>query len=90
MVLYLDIVIICLLLFTEIVTLRQIWQTVKKYLEELFYIVYNFLRSLDCKDYLNAAKLLYKNRKSKVQLTLAIVEFITEKLDRRVLSLSFS
>ena len=66
--------------------LREVWSQVKEKLHELLYIVYNFLRKLDASDYLNAFHILMACVESRQQLVKTIIAFITDKLQREVLS----
>ncbi|RVE52560.1 hypothetical protein evm_002679 [Chilo suppressalis] len=67
-------------------SLREIWFMVKEKLKELLYIVFNYLRRLDPVDIEHGLKILMACATSKKELVFAIVEFITYKLGKEVVS----
>lgn len=69
-----------------VVSLREIWQTIKEKLKELLFIVFNFLRRLDSTDYIRAVDILMACSASRRELVFTIIDFIAEKLGRQVLS----
>ncbi|XP_026754486.1 protein C19orf12 homolog [Galleria mellonella] len=69
-----------------LVSLREIWETVKEKLKELLYIVYNYLRRLDPVDYVRAFEILMACTSSRRELVITILDFITDKLGREVIS----
>ncbi|XP_023954002.1 uncharacterized protein LOC112057714 [Bicyclus anynana] len=71
---------------SAIVSLREIWETVKEKLSELTYIVFNYLRRLDPVDYIHAANVLMACMSSKRELVMTILDFVAHKLGREVLS----
>lgn len=68
------------------VTLRELWVTIKDKLQELFYIVYNYLRTLDPIDIMHAFDILMACRASRTELVYNMLEFIAVKLGRQVIS----
>ncbi|KAH9642617.1 hypothetical protein HF086_011210 [Spodoptera exigua] len=75
-----------ILLQISVVSLRQIWETVKEQLNELLFIIFNYLRRLDAVDYMNAFRILMRCMESRRELVFTIVEFIAEKLSTQVTS----
>ncbi|CAH1636225.1 unnamed protein product [Spodoptera littoralis] len=71
---------------STVVSLRQIWESVKERLNELLFIVFNYLRRLDAVDYMNAFRILMRCMESRRELVFTIVEFIAEKLSTQVMS----
>ncbi|PZC77434.1 hypothetical protein B5X24_HaOG203384 [Helicoverpa armigera] len=71
---------------STVVTLREIWATVKEKLSELLYIVLNYLRRLDPLDYLEAFQILMRCTASRRELVFTIIEFIAQKLNKEVMS----
>ncbi|CAH0596524.1 unnamed protein product [Chrysodeixis includens] len=71
---------------STVVSLREIWATVKEKLQELLYIVFNFLRRLEPVDYVRAFEILMACANSRRELVLTILEFIAQKLGREVFS----
>ncbi|KOB79142.1 Uncharacterized protein OBRU01_00995 [Operophtera brumata] len=55
-------------------------------LEELLFIVFNYLRRLDATDYIRAFDILMACSASRRELVFTILDFIAEKLGRQVLS----
>ncbi|KAM3958915.1 uncharacterized protein ACR2FA_007090 [Aphomia sociella] len=74
------------LVTNTIVSLREIWETVKEKLKELLYIVYNYLRRLDPVDYVRAFEILMACTSSRRELIFTILDFIAHKLGREVFS----
>lgn len=75
-----------ILFVAAVVSLRELWETVKEQLKELLYIVFNFLRRLDPVDYVRAFQILMGCISSRRELVLTILEFIAQKLSKEVLS----
>lgn len=73
-------------MFTAMVSLREVWATVKEKLQELIFIVFNFLRRLDPVDYMHAFEILMACRTSRRELVYTMLEFIASKLGRQVIS----
>ncbi|KAJ8711984.1 hypothetical protein PYW08_008938 [Mythimna loreyi] len=71
---------------STVVSLRELWETVKEQLTELLYIVFNYLRRLDPADYVRAYQILMRCMASRRELVFTMLEFIAEKLSREVLS----
>ncbi|XP_053615392.1 uncharacterized protein LOC128678099 [Plodia interpunctella] len=71
---------------STLVSLREIWETVKEKLKELLYIVFNYLRRLDPVDYVRAFDILMACMASRRELVLTILDFIAHKLGKEVLS----
>ncbi|XP_032522279.2 protein C19orf12 homolog [Danaus plexippus] len=71
---------------SKAISLEDIWNKVKDKLEELFYIVVNFLRRFDYTDYERAYYILMACATSRRELVMTIIEFIADKLKREVLS----
>ncbi|CAG4985444.1 unnamed protein product [Colias eurytheme] len=69
-----------------VISLRELWSTVKEKLKELIYIVFNFLRRLDPVDYIRAFDILMACTASRRELVFTILDFVAEKLGREVLS----
>ncbi|XP_046972211.1 uncharacterized protein LOC124538968 [Vanessa cardui] len=67
-------------------SLRDIWESVKAKLNELIYIVFNYLRRIDPVDYVRAIELLMACTNSRRELVFTILDFIADKLGRQVLS----
>ncbi|KAL4703927.1 hypothetical protein ACJJTC_010889 [Scirpophaga incertulas] len=72
---------VCILL-----TLRELWDTVKENLKELLYIVFNYLRRLDPYDYVRAFDILMAGYSSRRELVVIIVDIVAQKLGRQVIS----
>ncbi|XP_038221248.1 uncharacterized protein LOC119839125 [Zerene cesonia] len=70
----------------SVVSLREIWSTIKEKLKELVYIVFNFMRRIDPVDYMRAYDILMACTTSRRELVVTILDFIVEKLGRAVLS----
>lgn len=68
------------------VSLREIWESVKEQLQELIYIVFNYLRRLDPADYVHALNVLMACASSKRELVMTILDFVAHKLGREVVS----
>ncbi|XP_026500088.2 uncharacterized protein LOC113403729 [Vanessa tameamea] len=68
------------------INLRDIWESIKSKLNELIYIVFNYLRRLDPVDYVQAIKVLMACTSSRRELVFTILDFIADKLGRQVLS----
>ncbi|XP_047537501.1 uncharacterized protein LOC125071340 [Vanessa atalanta] len=68
------------------INLRDIWESVKSKLNELIYIVFNYLRRLDPVDYVRAIEVLMACTSSRRELVFTILDFIADKLGRQVLS----
>lgn len=73
-------------LFSALVSLREIWASVKDKLKELLFIIFNYLRRLDATDYIRAFDMLMACASSRRELVLTILDFIAEKLGRQVIS----
>ncbi|KAG6451348.1 uncharacterized protein LOC115444341 [Manduca sexta] len=71
---------------STIVSLREIWATVKEKLKEVLYIVFNYLRRLDPEDYMIAFDILMSCATSRRELVMTLLNFIAHKLGREVLS----
>ncbi|XP_013191032.2 uncharacterized protein LOC106135317 [Amyelois transitella] len=69
----------------RLVSLRDIWGTVKEQLTELLFIVFNFLRRLDL-DYATAIDILMTCTSSRRELVYTIIAFIAERLGKEVIS----
>ncbi|XP_072933097.1 uncharacterized protein [Epargyreus clarus] len=69
-----------------VVSLREIWESVKEKLKELFFIVFNYLRRLDPVDYARAFDILMACTASRRELVFTILDFIAHKLGREVFS----
>ncbi|XP_049882384.1 uncharacterized protein LOC126381285 [Pectinophora gossypiella] len=70
----------------SLVSLREIWASVKHKLQELLYIVFNCLRRLDPIDYVHAFEILMACGSTRRELVYAILDFIATKLGREVVS----
>lgn len=75
-------------MLSAVVSLRKVWESVKEYLKELFFIIINFLRRFTVEDYAKAFDMLMnrKYRSSRIELGLLILEFIKDKLKTEVYS----
>lgn len=71
---------------STVISLREAWARVKEELQEVLYILYNYLRRLDTTDYLRAFDILMSCASSRRELVFNIVAFIADKLSRDVLS----
>ncbi|XP_028179337.1 uncharacterized protein LOC114366610 [Ostrinia furnacalis] len=71
---------------STLVSLREIWDTVKEKLKELLYIVFNYLRRLDPVDYARAFDILMACTASRRELVFTILDFVAHKLGREVFS----
>ncbi|CAK1545378.1 unnamed protein product [Leptosia nina] len=71
---------------SKVVSLRKIWESIRTRLEELIYIVLNYLRSIDPVDYVQAFRALMACTSSRRELAYMILNFIADKLETRVLS----
>lgn len=74
------------LLFSAMVSLREIWMIIKDKLQELLYIVFNYLRTLDPIDIMHAFDILMACRTNRRELVYTILDFIAVKLGRHVIS----
>lgn len=68
------------------VSLRELWTTIKDKLQELLYIVFNYLRTLDPIDIMHAFDILMACRDSRRELVYTMLDFIAVKLGRQVIS----
>ncbi|CAH2095567.1 unnamed protein product [Euphydryas editha] len=68
------------------VSLREIWGSLREKLNELIYIVFNYLRRMDPVDYIRATEVLMACMRSRRELVYTIIEFLGDKLGRRVIS----
>lgn len=73
-------------IISALVSLREIWDLVKKKLKELLYIVFNYLRRLDPVDYARAFDILMACTASRRELVFTILDFVAHKLGREVFS----
>ncbi|XP_045779407.1 protein C19orf12 homolog [Maniola jurtina] len=71
---------------STMVSLTEIWDSVKAKLKELVYIVFNYLRRLDPADYVHALNVLMACSASKRELVMTILDFVAHKLGREVIS----
>ncbi|XP_075984519.1 uncharacterized protein LOC142982077 [Anticarsia gemmatalis] len=69
-----------------VVSLREVWESVKEKLKEVLFIILNFLRSLEPHDYVRAVEILMACATSRRELVMTIIEFIAQKLSADVLS----
>ncbi|XP_041982832.1 uncharacterized protein LOC121735898 [Aricia agestis] len=67
-------------------SLREIWSLIRDKLEELIYIVFNYLRRIDPVDYVRAFDILMACTASRRELVFTILDFLAEKLGRQVVS----
>ncbi|VVD00285.1 unnamed protein product [Leptidea sinapis] len=68
------------------VSLREIWSCIKAKLEELYFIVFNYLRRLDPEHIITAVQLLMTCRSTKTEIANALLDLLKEKLGRNVIS----
>ncbi|CAG5056925.1 unnamed protein product [Parnassius apollo] len=71
---------------STLVSLREVWESVKYYLKEIYYIIFNFLRRLDPVDYVKALCIFWNAKSIREALTKDLVDFIADKLACKVYS----
>ncbi|XP_073959608.1 uncharacterized protein [Choristoneura fumiferana] len=71
---------------SSLVSLREIWSTIKDQLREILFIIFNYLRRVDPVDYVRAFDILMACAASRRELVITILDFIAHKLGREVLS----
>ncbi|XP_013173211.1 PREDICTED: uncharacterized protein LOC106121924 [Papilio xuthus] len=71
---------------SRLVSLRDVWDSIKRNLNELFYIILNFLARLSPDDYKWAFEMLMSCAASRRELVMKIIDFIAQKLGREVIS----
>lgn len=71
---------------STVISLRELWATIKDKLIELLFIIFNYLRRLDATDYGRAFDILMACTQSRRELVMTILDFISYKLGKEVLS----
>ncbi|XP_075984879.1 uncharacterized protein LOC142982322 [Anticarsia gemmatalis] len=71
---------------SAVVTLREIWDKIKAKLVELFYIMQEYLSSLEPGDYIRAAQYVLENGRTRAQFVIMIIQFIGKALNADVFS----
>ncbi|KAJ0172032.1 hypothetical protein K1T71_012005 [Dendrolimus kikuchii] len=71
---------------STVISLRELWATIKEKLKGILFIILNHLRRLDASDYIRAIDILMARTASRRELAMTIIHFIADKLGREVLS----
>lgn len=69
----------------KIISHREAWAKLKEKLKDVLYLIFNYLRRLDARDYLKAFDTLMSCASNRRELVLKIVKFIAEQLQKEVL-----
>lgn len=73
-------------LFSAMIALRDLWNAIKDKLQEVLYILYNYLRTVDPVNMARAFDLVMICRDSRRELVYTMLDFISVKLGREVIS----